>query len=255
MENHGSNQNTPQLPTTLTLNGAVYNVQDNPELAAFVNMTVAAAATREKNKLYTTINGLKEQIEALANVKVVEKKVESTAPVLDAEQLKGDIVKQVTDNLKGIVAESLNPLLTKAKMSEEMEIAAYRNKLLVENQGKCIPEYVVGDTKEKLDASLKQAVELFAKYNPGTSTTKTPAETTQSAADQNTTTTTTTPAQTNSQTTTQEEKVVTKTPEVIVPPKTPAAQPSNLNVEGMSHDEYAAKRKELLKSVETLVNN
>ena len=135
-----------------------------PELSGLVAAVRKDAAQTEKTKLYSQIESLSNQVKLLKNAEVTP-----TEQPINPDALKNEILNE----MKSTFEELIKPIREKTGFVEAAQIEAYRNKLLIENQGKCLPELVVGDTKEKLDAALQHAIEIWNKYNLGS--TQTPA--------------------------------------------------------------------------------
>ena len=222
------------IPTVITLGGQSYAVASTPELSGLVAAVRKDAAQTEKTKLYSQIESLSNQVKLLKNAEVTP-----TEQPINPDALKNEILNE----MKSTFEELIKPIREKTGFVEAAQIEAYRNKLLIENQGKCLPELVVGDTKEKLDAALQHAIEIWNKYNLGS--TQTPA---------NSGTPTNTNATQQQPVATPIEQPTTVTPALTAVPTIPAAQQNNeLNIGKMSNKEFAAKREELERQIKELV--
>lgn len=161
-----SKQNTISIPESVTIKGVTYLVSETPELQQFIQ----AVSKVEKSKLYSQFESLKEQIKNLGNVQVTED-ADKQPDIKDlVDSLKSAFVTKddLKDSLKATVEEVVRPVLEATKKTQEDEIAAYREKLVTENAATCIPELVKGNTKEELDAALKESIRLRAAYpSPG----------------------------------------------------------------------------------------
>lgn len=146
------------IPESITLNGVVYQVKDYPELQQFIQQVSKV----EKNKLYSQFESLRSQIENLNRVKITD--------ALNAdsivEKLKETFVTKETlmEVLPGTLKEVVQPLLKASEQTRQDELTAYRTKLITDNAATCIPDLVVGNSKEELDEALKRSIELRAKY-------------------------------------------------------------------------------------------
>lgn len=162
-------QNTPSIPESITINGVTYLVKETPELQQFIQ----SVAKVEKSKLYSQMENLKTQIQNLGNVEITpEHKTEFDVNAL-VEQLKGTFVTadSLKETLSNTIKEVVQPVLDATHRSEQNELATYREKLINENAATCIPELVKGNTKEELDAALKESIRLRSAYPaPGTQT-------------------------------------------------------------------------------------
>lgn len=224
------------IPTVITLGGQAYAVASTPELSGLVEAATKKAAQTEKTKLYSQIEALSNQVKLLKNAEVIP----AEQPI-NQEAFKNEILAEMKTTFEGLIA----PIREKTGFVEAAQVEAYRNKLLIENQGKCLPELVVGDTKEKLDAALQNAIEVWNRYNM--SSTQTPAST---SGNQNTNAT-------QQQSVAQSiEQPTTVTPALTAVPTIPAAQQdSDLNIGKMSNKEFAAKRDELERQIKELVES
>ena len=151
------------IPESITINGVTYSVKDTPELQQFIQNV----AKVEKTKLYTQIESLKNQINSLGNVQVVGGEQETRVDVDSiVEALKGVFVTKDDFNqqLPQVLTEVVSPLLSATEQNRKDELTQYREKLIGENMATCIPELVKGNTKEELDASLKESIRLRSAY-------------------------------------------------------------------------------------------
>lgn len=146
------------LPESITLNGVVYPVKDYPELQQFIQQVSKV----EKTKLYSQFESLRNQIESLSRVKITDNlSVDSIV-----EKLKETFVTRETlqEMLPATLKEVVQPLLMASEQTRQDELSAYRQKLITENAATCIPDLVVGNSKEELDAALQKSIELRSKY-------------------------------------------------------------------------------------------
>ena len=146
------------IPESVIINGVAYTVKDTPELQQFVQ----EVAKVEKSKLYTQFENLKSQIANLGKVKVtgnldadtiVEKLGETFVTKKDFKEMLPEVLKEV-----------VQPVLTATEQNQKNELDKYREKIINENLATCIPDLVRGNTKEELDASLKESIKLRANY-------------------------------------------------------------------------------------------
>lgn len=147
------------IPESITINGVTYTVKDTPELQQFIQ----EVAKVEKSKLYTQFENLKSQIANLGRVKVEGGNIDSDTIV---EKLKGTFVtkEDFQEMLPGIIKEVVQPVLTATEQNRKNELEQYREKLISENIATCIPDLVKGDTKEALDAALKESIRIRSSY-------------------------------------------------------------------------------------------
>ena len=147
------------IPESITINGVTYTVKDTPELQQFIQ----EVAKVEKSKLYTQFENLKSQIANLGRVKVEGNSLDVDTIV---ERLKDTFITKEDFKvmLPGIVKEVVQPVLTATEQNRQDELKQYREKLISENIATCIPDLVKGETKEELDASLKESIRLRAAY-------------------------------------------------------------------------------------------
>ena len=159
-------QNTVSIPESVTINGVTYLVSETPELQAFIQ----AVSKVEKSKLYSQFESLKAQIKELSGVHVTDDQNQPTDIKALVDALKDSFVTKddLRESLKSTVEEVVRPVLDATKKTQEDELNAYREKLITENAATCIPELVKGNTKEELDAALKESIRLRAAYpSPG----------------------------------------------------------------------------------------
>jgi hypothetical protein len=250
MSNTKNTEGKATLPKTLTMGGITYAVEDNPELKQFVNEIQKTVAQTEKAKLYSQIKALQEEIEILTKTPILTSNEKKETPVIDVEKLKNEIMEGMAEKFTVLMNNALSPIIEKTKLDQAAEIENYRNKLITENQGKCIPELVVGKTKEELDASLKNSMSIFAKYGkietplgpngalPVTQTTTTSAGNVPTTA-------------TNTQATTPVQEAAPSAPPFTPPAVTTVADE---NIKGMSIEEFARRREELQAKLANLIN-
>lgn len=147
------------IPESITINGVTYAIKDTPELQQFIQ----EVAKVEKSKLYTQFENLKAQIANLGKVRVTGNSLDVDTIV---EKLKGTFVtkEDFQEMLPGVLKEVVQPVLTATEQNRKNELEQYREKLIGENIATCIPELVKGETKEELDASLKESIRIRAAY-------------------------------------------------------------------------------------------
>lgn len=146
------------IPESITLNGVTYSVKDTPELQQFIQQV----AKVEKSKLYSQFESLRNQIDSLSKVKVTDTFNADSI----VEKLKETFVTKETlqEMLPGTLREVVQPLLNASEQNKQDELKAYRDRLISENSATCIPDLVVGNSKEELDAALQKSIELRSKY-------------------------------------------------------------------------------------------
>ena len=270
--NNSEHTNVPArvtIPRTINIGGQEFSVADNPELANLVSLVRQDTASVEKAKLYPAIDKLKKEVEILTNAEIINPT--GNADTQGMEKLISGIVEQKFNGILDRLDEKLSPLLAASQKSEAATLEAYRNELLSANLGKCVPELVVGNSKEELESALQASVASFnnlkeqfgiksveeqlakTQHTTPTATTPTPA----------TPTTPVTPATTAPVTTTVPASPTTPKPEeakpeTIVLPSSPAstAVPGTElpNISGMSMEEFSKRREELAKNLQTITN-
>lgn len=232
------------IPESITINGVTYLVKETPELQQFIQ----SVAKVEKTKLYSKFEDLKTQISNLGNVKV-----EST-PTLDMdaliEKLQGTFVtkEDFKENLPSIVKEVVQPVLNATEQTRKNELEQYRDKIISENAATCIPDLVKGETKEELDASLKESIRLRAAYPSPNTEHKTEGKVVDPVIQ----------AQASkmgaSATPTPESAPQSPTPTPTPPPApripAPAANSMDTGAKSMSMKEFGQRREALLKNLE-----
>jgi len=149
------------IPDTVTINGVVYSVKETPALVEFMQRV----AKVEKNKLYSQFENLKSQIATLGKAKIVpdssEKPQNFNVEEL-VEKLKGTFITK--DDLKDTVREVVQPVLAATEQNRQTELETFREDLIKQNLGACIPDLVKGETKEELLASLKESIRIRSQY-------------------------------------------------------------------------------------------
>ena len=246
--------NAPSIPESITIQGITYAVKDYPEIQQFIQ----SVARVEKSKLYSQMDALKSQIQSLSNVEVVS---ETAQPAIDVkalvEALKDTFVPAATfkETIGDTVKEVVQPILDATKQSQQEELAAYREKLIRENNATCIPDLVKGNTKEELEASLKESIRLRSAYPsptaPAPQYTGDPALKQQMQSQQ--------PAQSNSPPPTQQPAAPAPQPPT---PPTPPAVPNRpapdafsrpvTTTRQMSMEEFSKQREALRANLEAL---
>lgn len=219
--------NADQLPEAITLGGTTYKVSETPELLSYLDTVRKSIAKTEKSKLYSQIEELQKEIKVLSKVSITDQGKNQ----LDQEAFKKEILNEMKQTFQPLIEQ----VTKKTTFLEAGQVADYRNRLLMENQGKCFPELVVGDTKEAIDEAFKKSQELWEKYNPGT-------------------------PQAVQTTKANEKPIVTNTePQTTVKPlpatpKIPASNVEDLKISDMSQEEFAKRRGELEQKLKTLVS-
>lgn len=152
-------QTNVSIPESITINGVTYSVRENPELQAFIQ----EVAKVEKSKLYSQFESLKSQINNLTTAQV-----ETPNAPFDVNQLKQEIsqnlIKELMPQLKTTVTEIVQPVLAATQKSAQDELAKYREQLINKNAATCIPELVVGNSKEELDKALQNSIKIRSSY-------------------------------------------------------------------------------------------
>ena len=149
------------IPESIVLGGVTYLVKEHPALQQFIQ----EVAKVEKSKLYTQYENLKSQIANLQKVEVLgEEKAFDVDTIV--EKLKGTFVtkEDFKEALPNVLKEVVQPMLTATEQQQKDELARYREKLIQDNIATCIPDLVKGETKEELDAALKESIRIRSSY-------------------------------------------------------------------------------------------
>jgi hypothetical protein len=221
-------QNVVGIPESITLNGQVFTVKDTPELLSFIQ----AVSKVEKNKLYSQFEKLKGQISELSSVQLP-----SSAP-LDTEaisKLKSEIVQELSPAIKEL-RDMVAPVAAATSKSIQDELTAYREKIINNNLGACIPDLVKGNSKEELDQTLAESIRLRAQYPSANSTNPTgkvedPLIKKQLA---------------------EQEEITRNVPVIPAVPKIPASEVTTPNTKGMSMEEFSNRREALLADLNSM---
>ena len=183
-------ENKINLPEKITLNGQEINVAESPEL---INL-LSIAQKIEKDKLYPTIEKLKTQVTEketeLAKLKVIGtptpnninqpitqdklreemKKIQAedkTEP-LNAEKVADILFEKwsnaLPDLIKAQVEKSIEPIKTATSSLFNEQLTDYRNRRLIELSDQIIPELVTGNTKDEIEQSIINSIEVRKRY-------------------------------------------------------------------------------------------
>jgi hypothetical protein len=232
----------PQAPTTLPdlieIGGVQYSTRETPAIKDYLDAFRKKISTEERRKVYSQIEELKKSLDQL-------NKVPLNSASDDLSAFKDEILQSV----QSVIKEVVSPVLEHVKKTEEDSVTSYRNKLLIDNQGKCMPELVVGNTKEELDAALVKSLELYNNYvaKNGAPANSTPAVPTTVSASANPTAPASVPA-------------TPMTPAAPAPmplPSAPAvavAQPEETDIRSMSAEEFGKRRTELEDKIRGLLS-
>lgn len=238
----------PAIPESITLDGKVYNVKSTPELQELV----VNAQRVEKNKLYSTIDKVKKDVEALRNAEIIDNPAVKSALNVDELVSKLD---QVLESKLSTVRSELADLRQRTLRIDAETVEQYREKVIKENEGRCIPELVKGNTKEDIDRTLQESIALRQKYSA--SDTIKIAEQQRSVKDpllekeaerlknQPIAATPTTP--------TQQSTPAPNLQSITIPVKETPAAGNTPNIAGMTHEEFARRREELQSVIASLV--
>lgn len=152
-------EKTVNYPESITINGNTYLVRENPALLQFMQ----EVAKVEKNKLYSKFETLNGEINKLKNT-VVQPSSAQTEEMFNS--FKGNFVtkEDLENNLRSIVKEVVQPIVSQNEVTRQEELKLYREKLIAENGAICMPELVKGNTKEELLQSLQESIDLRKKY-------------------------------------------------------------------------------------------
>ena len=228
------------IPESITINGSTYVVKDNPELVAFVQ----EVAKVEKAKLYSQMEAIRTELNALKGVHVEGSPVdvEQLAQKLGDKFITKEDFNQAFNGLKEsfpqMIKEVVQPVLTATAQQQQNELEAYRQELIQKNAATCIPDLVVGNSKEELDAALQRSIQLRSTY---------PAPVAEPAREQ-------VPANApGGQTPTPPPAAPAPKPQVPAPPRreSPAAT-EGLDIKGMPMSEFASRREQLAQQLEKM---
>lgn len=231
-------QRTGSIPESITINGINYVINEHPELIAFMQNV----AKVEKDKLYSRFASLQSQVENLKNVRTVESgNSGNVTPQAIAEALKGTFItrEELQSTLETTVQKVVSPILVSTEQQHAKEIGDYKNSLISANLDKCIPELVIGETKEELDAALRRSIELRSKYPTPSAT----GLSTRKVTDPVIAKTSESPEWGNPLETRPAVQAPSQTPSSMIPPKRESPEiTGNPSPKGMSDEEFAAKR-------------
>ena len=228
--------NETRIPESVTIGGVSYSVKDTPELQQFLQQVSKV----EKTKIYSQIESLKKQLASLSDVQVQPSNDLNDRFITKLQETltqtfitKEDLQK----SLPGMLKEVVNPLLAATEDQKKQELKAYRESLIKANEGTCIPDLVKGNTKEELDASLKESIRLRAAYPPVVEPPRAQVNPPQQSA-------TPTPSV---QQQAQPQQTIPQVPNRQVPDAS-----SNSKVKTMSQEEFAKQRDSLKAQIESL---
>ena len=235
----------------ITLNGEKKKISEIPELQAYVQNVRAEAHKAEKEKLYTRISELENGIKRLEAIPIVTTPTQqvqnSQAPQIDTNSIIAGVIDALLPKLEASLDAKLKdvvvPITKETQFLKEANLNTYRLKLIEENQGKCIPEYVVGNSKEELDAALLKSVELFSKYLPKKEVAPVITSPNTELAQKETVVK-------------QEvvEEVTKETPKIVEPPKKQVVNnPEIEDIKGLTPDQFKKNRDALRESMRTLL--
>jgi hypothetical protein len=250
------------IPRTINIGGQEFSVADNPELANLVSLVRQDASAVEKAKLYPAIDKLRKEVEVLTTAEIINPT--GNADTKGVENLISTIIENKFQGIVNMLEEKLTPLLEASQKSEAATLEAYRKELLDANIGNCVPELVVGNSKEELDQALQVSISSFNSLKDQfglksveeqlantqhTTPTATPAPATPA-------TQVATPAPATTSTTPKPEEAA---PTTIVLPSAPASTevPGTEipNIKGMSMEEFAKRREELAKNLASIAQS
>jgi hypothetical protein len=157
-------QEKPKMPEVLSFNGQTYRISDHQELKDFVGEVTKHIAVTEKTKLYAQLESLREklatlEVEAKTGVAIDYNKIQE----MISTQLKEQLAVNET-NIANKVHNLLAPVVESVKTQNTESLEQFKLKLLNDNKGQCMPELVVGDTKEELIATMEKSKKLYADY-------------------------------------------------------------------------------------------
>lgn len=153
------------MPEVVTFNGGTYRVSEHPELKAFVGEVVKHIATTEKTKLYGQFKSLQQKLDQLEfDAKNGGNSIDYTKiEEIVGTQLKEQLAANET-SISSKVANLISPVVHSIQSQDANNLEQYKLGLLKANEGLCMPELVVGETKEAIDAALVYSKNLFATY-------------------------------------------------------------------------------------------
>lgn len=155
METSTEEKTKASIPESITLGGVTYVVKETPELQQFIQ----SVAKVEKSKLYSQFEGLKAQIQQLASARI-----ENSAVDVDALVAKLSERFVAKEDLESTLQKIVQPAIKSIEQTRQEELEQYRQQLLTQHAGECIPELVKGNSREELDASMKESIRLRTQY-------------------------------------------------------------------------------------------
>lgn len=270
----------------LTEDGDPVDLSAIPEISDVLAEAIRKSGQVEKDKLYATQNSLKENIQKLTAdleaAKAIANAVPATtapsttpkptttppttvppttpqaaAPTTAAPGSTDAAVAEMLSNafnnvVPGLIQKHLQPVLDKVSSLESESLSQYQERKTSEltAQGTLfIPELVSGKTKEEIDNSIANAIEVAKRYASPTAPNPTPNPTPASPTPATPPTTTPTQAVPPKPATT---PPATPTPPPATP--TPSSEPKSFpNVKEMSDADYAKQRERLMEGLKTVV--
>lgn len=251
-----------RIPDEITIGENKFKVSETPELLKFMQ----SVGKVEKAKLYSTIEGLKKQlteseskINALAqnktsvppqeptiNASKIEAKTqgvtkESIKTALESVNSKTELtVENIAETMANMFNSTLEnalpamfekyvkPIAEKTSLLERETLTQYREKRLAEVGDTVIPEMVVGDSKEEIEKSIEKASQIRSRYRTQQVIPQTPAE--QKVAEQQ----------------------APPAPPSI--PLYPTPEERELNIRGMTDEDFAKNRDSLQSKLKTMTS-
>ena len=157
------------IPESIELNGVTYSVKETPELQSFIQ----EISKVERAKLYSQMDNLKEQINKLSQADVTPSTPLDIDALVKALQRSFVTPEYLKEQLKSTMTEVVTPMLKATEENKRAELEAYRQELINKNIAVCIPDLVVGNSKEELDAALQKSIKLRSAYPQPTTAEKT----------------------------------------------------------------------------------
>lgn len=235
-------QNKSRLPEFITIGDQQFKVSDTPALVELI----AAAQRVEKDKLYSTIEKAKREVQALSNAEVVA--------TVDTDSIR-EVIKEVLNEYLSPITEKIGEIQRVSTQTMAESLEDYRQRLLKENYGKCIPELVKGNTKEEINESLRKSIEILSRHlkpHEDTTPVNDPLIVQQAQQQANGQTVHTAAPQVASVAQPVQQNVNQAVPEQVSPPsitvpRVPANEPQlSTDIKKLSLEEYAKRRESLL---------
>lgn len=168
-ETEPQNQPSGAEPTDTTIVNASTNTSASPTVN--FESLISKARQEEKDKLYPEITRLKGELVAKTNrinellLSLGEKDEIIKQKDVKIAELEKDSKKSQSEEVKSLnnkIEELTNTIALKDAEIASLKIEGYKTQKINEAQGKLIPELVVGNTPDEIDASIERAKQRYA---------------------------------------------------------------------------------------------